>query len=44
MRHAPSKDGNREIGANIKSTGPAMRGGLWPGDVFVEVDGLRFDD
>jgi carboxyl-terminal processing protease len=41
---APSKDGDRVIAADVEPTGPAMRGGLRPGDIFLEVDGVRFDD
>jgi S1-C subfamily serine protease len=42
--HAPSKDGNKVIASNVDSTGPAMRRGMQPGDIFVEVDGVQFDD
>jgi hypothetical protein len=31
------------IVANIESTKLAMRGGLLPGDIFVEVEGVQFD-
>jgi carboxyl-terminal processing protease len=41
---ALSKDGDRVVAADVEPTGPAMRGGLRPGDVFLEVDGVRFDD
>jgi C-terminal processing protease CtpA/Prc len=32
------------IAADVESTGPAISGGLQMGDVFVEVDRVRFDD
>ncbi|KAL3822629.1 hypothetical protein ACHAXA_006414 [Cyclostephanos tholiformis] len=35
---------SRVVASDVEPSGPAMRGGLRPGDVFVEVDGVRFDD
>ncbi len=32
------------IAAVVEPTGPALRGRLQPGDEFVEVNGVRFDD
>jgi C-terminal processing protease CtpA/Prc len=32
------------IVADVKPTGPVMRGGLQPGDVLVEVNGVRFSN
>jgi len=41
---AQDKEGMRVIASDVEPTGPAARGGLKPKDVFVEVDGVRFDD
>jgi carboxyl-terminal processing protease len=41
---AQSSDGTRVIVSDVESNGPAAKGGLKPKDVFVEVDGVRFDD
>lgn len=38
------KEGMRVIAADVEPNGPAANGGLMPNDVFVEVDGVRFDD
>ena len=40
---AQSKDGVRVIASDVEPNGPAAKGGLKPNDVFVEVDGVRFD-
>ncbi|KAL9189647.1 hypothetical protein ACHAXT_009322 [Thalassiosira profunda] len=39
-----AQDGNKVIASDVEPSGPAARGGLKPNDVFVEVDGVRFDD
>lgn len=41
---ALDKGGNRVIASDVEPNGPAAKGGLRPNDVFVEVDGVRFDD
>ena len=43
---ATNGDGSesRVVASDVEPSGPAMRGGLRPGDAFVEVDGVRFDD
>ena len=41
---AQNKEGMRVIVADVEPSGPAAKGGLKPDDVFVEVDGVRFDD
>mmetsp|Transcript_56239 Transcript_56239/g.119590 ORF Transcript_56239/g.119590 Transcript_56239/m.119590 type:complete len:492 (-) Transcript_56239:57-1532(-) len=41
---ALGKDGNMVIASDVEPNGPAAKGGLKPNDVFVEVDGVRFDD
>ncbi|KAL7525295.1 hypothetical protein ACHAWF_001297 [Thalassiosira exigua] len=41
---ATNKEGTRVLASDVEPNGPAFRGGLRPGDVFVEVDGVRFDD
>lgn len=41
---AQNKEGMRVIASDVEPNGPAAKGGLMPGDVFVEVDGVRFDD
>ena len=38
------KDRGRVVAGDIEPTGPAAKGGLLPGDEFIEVDGVRFDD
>ncbi len=35
---------DRVIVAGVESTELAMRGGLQPGEVFVEINGVRFND
>lgn len=41
---AQDKEAMRVIASDVEPTGPAFKGGLRPKDVFVEVDGVRFDD
>lgn len=41
---AQGKEGMRVIASDVEPNGPAAKGGLMPQDVFVEVDGVRFDD
>jgi len=41
---AQSKEAMRVIASDVEPNGPAAKGGLMPKDVFVEVDGVRFDD
>ena len=41
---AQNKEGMRVIASDVEPNGPASAGGLMPGDVFLEVDGVRFDD
>lgn len=38
------KKEGRVIAGDVETTGPAFKAGLMPGDAFVEVDGVRFDD
>ena len=39
-----AQDTEKVIAADVEPGGPAAMGGLKPNDVFVEVDGVRFDD
>lgn len=41
---AQDKVGMRVIASDVEPTGPAAKGGLQRNDVFMEVDGVRFDD
>jgi C-terminal processing protease CtpA/Prc len=41
---AQDKEGMKVIASDVEPSGPAAKGGLKPNDVFVEVDGERFDD
>ena len=34
----------RVVASDVEPNGPAARGGLQRDDVFLEVDGVRFDD
>lgn len=38
-----NKEGNI-IASDVEANAPASNGGVLPGDVFIEVDGTRFDD
>lgn len=39
-----NSNGDRVIASDVEVSGPAAKGGLKPKDVFIEVDGVRFDD
>ena len=41
---AQDKEKMRVIASDVEPSGPAAKGGLKPKDVFIEVDGVRFDD
>jgi len=41
---AMNKDGTRIIASDVEDNSPAKAAGIRPNDVFVEVDGARFDD
>mmetsp|Transcript_11583 Transcript_11583/g.20857 ORF Transcript_11583/g.20857 Transcript_11583/m.20857 type:complete len:492 (-) Transcript_11583:188-1663(-) len=41
---AQNKEAMRVIASDVEPNGPAAKGGLKPKDVFMEVDGVRFDD
>lgn len=41
---AQSKENMRVVASDVEPNGPAARGGLQRDDVFLEVDGVRFDD
>mmetsp|Transcript_13147 Transcript_13147/g.18605 ORF Transcript_13147/g.18605 Transcript_13147/m.18605 type:complete len:498 (+) Transcript_13147:124-1617(+) len=40
---ATNKDG-MVLASDVEANSPASKGGILPGDIFVEVDGTRFDD
>eukprot|EP00978_Attheya_sp_CCMP212_P047448 scaffold421372_cov69-Attheya_sp.AAC.4 len=39
-----TKDKSRVVAADVEANSPASKGGIQPRDVFLEVDGTRFDD
>ncbi|KAL7461641.1 hypothetical protein ACHAXS_002056 [Conticribra weissflogii] len=39
-----NREGNRVVAGDVEASGPAFMAGVRPGDVFVEADGVRFDD
>jgi len=41
---AQSKENMRVVASDVEPNGPAAKGGLQRDDVFLEVDGVRFDD
>lgn len=41
---AQSKENMRVVASDVELNGPAAKGGLQRDDVFLEVDGVRFDD